>query len=672
MNPTTEAESSREGMEYVALKMNWYLSLSKLLDRNVKDKHHQNCIVELGKAIIQLYTKLLLYQMKSVCYQQRQNHTRRIRGLVKLDGWEGQLNDIKDAEKVLQYDMNQYATLDMQQEIGSIARAVDSQIEQLNGIRLDLDKHHKHQQTIQKSKENKEDEQCLKDLFVTDPELDKKRIEKTKGGLLNDSYRWILKNETFQSWQEDQNSQLLWVKGDPGKGKTMLLCGIINELELQNQKARNKSVSYFFCQQTLGHINSATSVLRGLLYSLLKQQKSLIKHLRKKYDTIGSSLFKDTNAWFALAEIFSDVLKDPNLESTYILIDALDECSTSRSELLKFVAEHSALRSCVKWIVSSRNWRDIEIELEQAGHKVNLTLELNADSVSAAVSVFIDHKVSKLAKKQDYDKRTRDKIFNHLTKNAHNTFLWVALVCQNLEDTEERNVQGKLDSSPPGLQELYARMLEKVISLASKEEIERCKRVLAVMTIVYRPISSKELVALVESLRDLKEKDVLEIIAHCGSFLTLRDNTVYFVHQSANDFLLSDARDQLFPDSIQAVHQEIFSRSLAILSKTLRKDMYKLKELGISIDDAEARAPEQHPLAASRYSCIYWIDHLYDSKREGKAGLCDNLQSADLLEEFIREKYLYWLEGLSLCKSLAKGATSIGTLRSMLQVCLGI
>jgi hypothetical protein len=242
------------------------------------------------------------------------------------------------------------------------------------------------------------------------------------------------------------------------------------------------------------------------------------------------------------------------LESADILIDALDDCSTSRSELLKFVAEHSALRSCVKWIVSSRNWRDIEIELEQAGHKVNLTLELNEDSVSAAVSVFIDYKVSELAEKQDYDKRTRDKIFNYLTKNAQNTFLWVALVCQKLENTAERNVQGKLDSSPPGLQELYARMLEQVISIASKEDAERCKRVLAVMTIVYRPVSSKELVALVESLEDLEEKDMPEIIAYCGSFLTLRENTVYFVHQSANDFLLSDARNQLFPDSIQAVH----------------------------------------------------------------------------------------------------------------------
>ncbi|CZR68133.1 uncharacterized protein PAC_18032 [Phialocephala subalpina] len=56
------------------------------------------------------------------------------------------------------------------------------------------------------------------------------RPSATKGGLLKDSYRWILDNTDFQRWRQDEQSRLLWIKGDPGKGKTMLLCGIIDEL----------------------------------------------------------------------------------------------------------------------------------------------------------------------------------------------------------------------------------------------------------------------------------------------------------------------------------------------------------------------------------------------------------------------------------------------------------
>ncbi|KAL5370668.1 hypothetical protein DPSP01_014726 [Paraphaeosphaeria sporulosa] len=166
-------------------------------------------------------------------------------------------------------------------------------------------------------------ERCIQDLRQTDPRDDKKRIEDTKGGLLADSYRWVLGNITFRQWQEDQHSHLLWVKGDPGKGKTMLLCGVINEL--QGLMPRTALLSYFFCQATDSRINSATAALRGLLYMLLVQQPSLVSHVRKKHDYAGRSLFEDANAWVALTEIFVDVLRDPSLRPTYLVIDALDD-----------------------------------------------------------------------------------------------------------------------------------------------------------------------------------------------------------------------------------------------------------------------------------------------------------------------------------------------------------
>ncbi|KXX81069.1 Vegetative incompatibility protein HET-E-1 [Madurella mycetomatis] len=69
----------------------------------------------------------------------------------------------------------------------------------------------------------------------------------TKGGLLRDLYRWILDNADFRRWRDDLQRRLLWIKGDAGKGKTMLLCGIINELE---STANDSKLFYFFCQGT--------------------------------------------------------------------------------------------------------------------------------------------------------------------------------------------------------------------------------------------------------------------------------------------------------------------------------------------------------------------------------------------------------------------------------------
>ena len=247
-------------------------------------------------------------------------------------------------------------------------------------------------------------QKCIQDLRLTDPRDDKKRIEDTKGGLLEDSYRWILENSDFQQWRNNQQSRLLWIKGDPGKGKTMLLCGITNELK--RSMAKSVLLSYFFCQATDSRINYATAVLRGLIYLLVDQQPSLISHVRAKYDRAGKTLFEDANAWVALSEIFTNILRDPGLASTYLVIDALDECVIGLPKLLDLIVQTLSVSSRVKWIVSSRNWPDIEERLVNTGQ--NLSLELNEESVSTAVSIFIRHKVSELARRKKYNNKIRE------------------------------------------------------------------------------------------------------------------------------------------------------------------------------------------------------------------------------------------------------------------------
>jgi hypothetical protein len=80
------------------------------------------------------------------------------------------------------------------------------------------------------------------------------------------------------------------------------------------------------------------------------------------------------------------------------------------------------------------------------------------------------------------------------------------------------------------------------------------------------------------------QDDLEEIIGSCGSFLTLREGVIYFVHQSAKDFLLNEASDQILPSSAAHQHHAIFSRSLEALSETLEHDVYELGVPGFPID----------------------------------------------------------------------------------------
>jgi hypothetical protein len=506
--------------------------------------------------------------------------------------------------------------------------------------------------------------ECLQDLRLTDPQDDKKRIEDAKGGLLEDSYRWILENSDFQQWRDDtEQSQLLWIKGDPGKGKTMLLCGIIDELNKSIPKTT--TLSYFFCQATDVKFNNATAVLRGLLYLLINQQPSLVSYIRKKHDHAGKALFEDVNAWVALSDLFTSILQDPSLSSTYLIVDALDECLTDLPKLLDLIVRNSNVSSRVKWIVSSRNWPIIEKNLNSTAQKVKLCLELNEKSVSRAIGAYIQFKVDWLAERNRYDNNTRDAVKRYLSLNAKGTFLWVALVCQELANISGWKAQKKLTAFPPGLNALYRRMMDQI---RDSEDADLCGYILAIVSVIYRPVTLDELESFVDMPNGVSGNDeaLSEVIEVCGSFLTLRERTVSFVHQSAKDFLFKEASHELFPSGIEDIHYLIFSRSLQAMSKPLRRDMYSLRALGYPTNQVEP--PDPDPLATARYSCIYWIDHLCDWCLGSSATSSVDLQDGGAVHEFIRKKYLYWLEALSLCKSMSRGVVSMAKLEMLVQV----
>jgi len=99
--------------------------------------------------------------------------------------------------------------------------------------------------------------------------------------------------------------------------------------------------------------------------------------------------------------------------------------------------------------------------------------------------------------------------------------------------------------------------------------------------------------------------------------------------------------------------------------KTLRRrDVYRLSAPGISIDQVEPPNPD--PLAAVRYSYLYWINHLLDCSTIENT--INDLKDGGSVAQFLYQSYLYWLEALSLMRSLSSGILIIKKLESWLQV----
>ena len=268
-------------------------------------------------------------------------------------------------------------------------------------------------------------DQCLCDLRQIDPRAVKSDILHDKDDLLNEASDWVLETREFRTWYDHADTQLLWIKGDPGKGKTMMAIALIDELSRRSQTNPCPGIlSCFFCQDTDSRLNNATSVLRGLIWMLAIEQNTLVKPLKDEYKTAGSKLFEGSDAFSNLQSILQAMLKIPNHGTIYLVVDALDECDSGLSKLLRLITENSfASSSRVKWLVTSRNREDIEQQLGFKELCSKVSLELKSSCVSNAVNVFVNIKVQKLAEKGGYSKDLEEKVSIHLKKSAEGTFL---------------------------------------------------------------------------------------------------------------------------------------------------------------------------------------------------------------------------------------------------------
>ncbi|KAJ4986332.1 Vegetative incompatibility protein HET-E-1-like protein 15 [Stagonosporopsis vannaccii] len=382
-------------------------------------------------------------------------------------------------------------------------------------------------------------QRCLSDLRVTDPREDRARIEDSKGKLLRDCYVWILDDANFQRWSVQSEPQLLWIKGKSGTGKTMLTMGIIAMRKLLGFSGISTPLlSFFFCQIRVPTLNNAVSVLRGLLYMLVAQQEGLVEYVRRRCKTVGKLLFDGPDAFPILRTILSDMLHDASLPPTYLLIDALDECTTGLSEILHIITDSSfAPLGKIKWLVTSRNTPEIERSLRPDRPGAAVSLEINASYASKAVVAFVEYKVRRLSRFRGHDSRLQEEVKRRLRDKAEGTFFWVSPMCEELEHTPPSRVRRKLRVIPRRLAILYHQMMAQIMT-QDEETVKYCKEILQAITFATRPLHLEELAIAAGLPDDLFENSqaIMDLVSSCGSLLNVHKGTVSFVHSSAKDY----------------------------------------------------------------------------------------------------------------------------------------
>jgi len=398
---------------------------------------------------------------------------------------------------------------------------------------------------------------------------------------LKGTCQWFLQHKHFQKWRESNSSGLLWVSADPGCGKSVLSKSLIDN-DLKGTEAR--VTCYFFFKDDNEEQKSATSALSALLHQLFSQKQLLIHYAMLDYTAEGNRL---PQSFYKLWSILTKASTDPKAGEVVCILDALDECEElGRYEIInalnafyKKVTSSEENLSKLKFLVTSRPYLDIERRFTKLTHNfptIRLQGEKESEAISREVNIVIKWRVANLGLELSLDDLEQSTLEDGLLSMTNRTYLWSKLIFDIIQDEIELS-STKLKEIIGTLPSTVDQAYEAILSRIRDRERLRAQKLLRIIVAAKRPLTLQEMniaLAIEDHHRsyedlDLKSEARFETIVRnlCGLFVSVIDQKVYLIHQTAKEFLIakSEAVVGRWQHSIDLVASELLMARICII-----------------------------------------------------------------------------------------------------------
>lgn len=182
--------------------------------------------------------------------------------------------------------------------------------------------------------------------------------------------------------------------------------------------------------------------------------------------------------------------------------------------------------------------------------EIKLSREEEADAISKDINHVIRAKTSEIAVELALEDDMAQAFLDRLLLVQHRTYLWVTLVFDEIRRAlrkSKKSLVGLINKLPQTVSDAYEALLQRVVD---KEE---ATKVLHIILATQRPISVKELdvaLALEPSSRSYSNLDLEGESARkeyvrclCGLVIIVFEGKLYFIHETARDFLIKKQPD---------------------------------------------------------------------------------------------------------------------------------
>ena len=550
LGPKTQDEAMISGIEHITHLIRLYSLREELYLSPVQGAGGD----EFRSAVVDLYSHILEYQARLLWHLSKRSFKRAIRNMAQLDRWKEWLEAIKKYDRSCNdftdiIDMNlERSNLEQQNLLAHQQTDLQRQM-----IEMFQAAHAQLMSDNQRIARKEFLQSISADYVAYKNNLNPRRVPGT--------CQWFLEDERFHTWRDRVSDSVLFVSAGPGCGKSVLSRALIDERLVTNLVATS-NICYFFFKDGLTGQQTGTDMLKALLHQLFSQNTDpdVISFALRKHELHGD---KVATMFDELWDILTTTARLPGAGEIVCVIDALDECkSDSRDKLLKtltvfFSDVQESTRSRLKILITSRPYNEVVLEFMPLHNHATFVHFHGAEKtrmISQEINLVIDNRLEAITprmKAQD-----RDLIAQHLMETQNRTYLWLHLALDFIkvrfrtQRTSKQLMPSLIKGLPSSINQAYERVLDKI---NGEIELGEAKTIFQLVIAAKRPLTIVELQVAFKiaqtdygrlaELRDefASEEVFTEILNDlCGLLLVVYESRVYFIHQTAREYLLTD------------------------------------------------------------------------------------------------------------------------------------
>ncbi|KAF8954093.1 hypothetical protein BDZ97DRAFT_1711901, partial [Flammula alnicola] len=358
-----------------------------------------------------------------------------------------------------------------------------------------------------------------------------------------------------------------------------------------------------------------------------------------------------------------------------LVIEALDESGDahSRGHLLSILARRAReLPSNFRILLTSRTLDDISQALGSSRHVISkVTDDIPKSSTDQDISIYISRRLAQV------NGFFLDNSKLHLlVDRSEGLFQWAFVACEFIQGSgkfsspETRFV--KLTNSPTTrsvttLDTLYDTLLQEMCADNDEDDMQVFRSVMGQILSLYEPLSLSALKTIRKHCPSglIDADDISSVVKHMGSLLSgITNDSVPIrpLHSSFHDYLTDRSRSKAFYIDTSLHRNDLAFSTLQVMKAELRFNICGLESsylLNSDVPDLAERIKRSISSAVS-YSCRYWTAHV-------EATVFDS-EIANQVKEFFNRQFLFWIEVLSLIKSVQIAAPTLSSIMKWITV----